>query len=83
MPETVDSTETRRSVEDALDEITALLRRLRLVEGLVHDQLEHAEGSDGETYRRELSDSQVVRQNREELQRHLDRLHPAEPVRGR
>jgi magnesium transporter len=78
MSETVDSTETRRSVEDALDEITALLRRLRLVEGLVHDQLEHAEGSDGESYRRELSDSQVVRQNRQELQRHLDRLHPAD-----
>jgi magnesium transporter len=61
-------------VEDALGEITALLRKNRLVEGLVHDQAAQAP----DEQRAELSDSAVTRQNRELLQRQLDRLHPAD-----
>src|SRR3982751_2802393 len=53
MAETVDEKvdqhpEARERVQDALAEITALLRKHRLVEGLVHEQLTHApDGDDG------------------------------------
>ncbi len=60
------------NVQEALAEVTALLRRHRLVEGLVHEQLE----AGGE--RAELAESAVYRKNKAELQRRLDRLHPAD-----
>ena len=69
--------EARERVQDALAEITALLRRHRLVEGLVHEQLEHAPLGDHPD-RGGLVESLVTRQNKAELQRRLDRLHPAD-----
>ncbi len=79
MSETLDKadaerTEARASVQDALAEVTALLRRHRLVEGLVHEQMEHEPGG----ARGELAESLVYRQNKAELQRKLDRLHSAD-----
>ncbi len=79
MPDTVehqeaDRPEARASVQDALAEVTSLLRRNRLVEGLVHEQMEHGPGAD----RIDLVDSLVYRQNKLELTRKLDRLHPAD-----
>src|SRR3982751_914526 len=67
--------EARERVQDALAEITALLRKHRLVEGLVHEQLTHtADGDD----RGGLVESSVTKQNKGQLQRKLDRLHPAD-----
>ncbi|MEO8751486.1 MAG: magnesium transporter, partial [Casimicrobiaceae bacterium] len=82
MPETVEETarerpEARERVQDALVEITALLRKHRLVEGLVHEQLEHAPVVD-HTGRGELVESLVTKQNKAQLQRKLDRLHSAD-----
>jgi magnesium transporter len=68
--------EAGERVQDALVEITALLRKARLVEGLVHEQLEHAPVT-GEN-RGELVESLVTKQNKAQLQRRLDRLHPAD-----
>jgi len=68
--------EAGERVQDALVEITALLRKARLVEGLVHEQLEHAPVT-GEN-RGELVESLVTKQNRAQLQRRLDPLHPAD-----
>ncbi len=73
----VERPEARERVQDALAEITALLRKHRLVEGLVHEQLEHAPVGDHEG-RGELVESLVTRQNKAQLQRKLDRLHPAD-----
>nr|MBA2623685.1 hypothetical protein [Chthoniobacterales bacterium] len=72
-----DRPEARRRVQDALAEITALLRKNRLVEGLVFDQLEHAPLGDG-TGSGELAESLVTKENKAHLQRRLDRLHPAD-----
>jgi magnesium transporter len=69
-----DRPQARASVQDALAEVTILLRRHRLVEGLVHEQMGHAPGGD----RAELVESLVYRQNMAELQRKLDRLHTAD-----
>ena len=69
--------EARERVQDALAEITALLRKHRLVEGLVHEQLEHAPIGEGDG-RGEIVESLVTRQNKAQLQRKLDRLHPAD-----
>ena len=82
MPETVDAKEierpeARERVQDALAEVSALLRKHRLVEGLVHEQLEHGPAGDHEG-RGELIESLVTRQNRAQLTRKLDRLHPAD-----
>jgi len=82
MPDTVedkveDRPEARERVQDALAEITALLRKHRLVEGLVHEQLEHAPVAEGGN-RGELVESLVTKQNKAQLQRKLDRLHPAD-----
>jgi magnesium transporter len=82
MPDTVaakatDRTEARERVQDALAEITSLLRKHRLVEGLVHEQLVHAPTSDGEG-RGEIVESLVTKQNKAQLTRKLDRLHPAD-----
>ena len=70
----IERPEARASLQDELAEVTALLRRHRLVEGLVHDQQEHLAG--GQSL--ELADSVVYRRNKTALQRKLDRLHPAD-----
>ncbi|MCC6196014.1 MAG: magnesium transporter [Burkholderiales bacterium] len=62
-------------VQDALAEITALLRKHRLVEGLVHEQLTHAPATDADGV---VVESVVTKQNKAQLQRKLDRLHPAD-----
>nr|MBA3777294.1 magnesium transporter [Betaproteobacteria bacterium] len=72
-----DRPEAQKRVQDALAEITALLRKNRLVEGLVHEQLEEARLADG-TGASELAESLVTKENRAHLQRRLDRLHPAD-----
>jgi magnesium transporter len=61
-------------VEDALADITALIRKNRLVEGLVHEQAAHAADSE----KAGLVESLVTKQNRAALQSRLDRLHPAD-----
>ncbi|HEY1329398.1 MAG TPA: magnesium transporter [Casimicrobiaceae bacterium] len=66
-----DRTQTRERVEDALARVTALLRKNRLVEGLVHEQ--HAQDA-GER----LRGSAVAQRNKAELERTLARLHPAD-----
>ena len=66
--------EPRERVQDALDEVTALLRKNRLVEGLIHEQFEHAPNA----ARDELEQSPVARQNKAQLERTLARLHAAD-----
>ena len=66
--------EARVRVEDALAEVTALIRKNRLVEGLVHEQAAHA----SDAQRADLVESLVTRQNRAALAQKLDRLHPAD-----
>ena len=73
----IERPKARERVQDALVDVTALLRRHRLVEGLVHEQLEHAPVGDN-TGRGEIVESLVTRQNRAQLTRKLDRLHPAD-----
>src|SRR6185503_18900486 len=73
----VERPEARERVQDTLAEITALLRKHRLVEGLVHEQLEHAPVVDPQS-RGEVVESLVTRQNKAQLQRKLDRLHSAD-----
>jgi len=70
----VDRPEAHKRVEDALAEIAALLRKNRLVEGLVHEQAAHAADEE----RAGLVESPVTRQNRAALQEKLERLHPAD-----
>jgi len=79
MPEIVDEkpagqTAPRERVQDALADITALLRKNRLVEGLVHEQAANVPDSD----RSELVETLVTKQNKAILQRHLDQLHSAD-----
>src|SRR5436190_4442772 len=69
-----DRPQPREHVEDALAEVTALLRRNRLVEGLIHEQFEHAP----DTARDELRHSAVAQQNKAALERVLARLHAAD-----
>jgi magnesium transporter len=69
-----DRPEAPGRVEDALADVTALLRKNRLVEGLVHEQAAHAP----DAHRADLVESLVTKQNRVLLQRKLDRLHPAD-----
>jgi magnesium transporter len=64
--------EPHERVEDALARVTALLRRHRLVEGLVNEQLTHDRGG------ADLLGSPVTRANKAELERTLARLHPAD-----
>ena len=66
--------EARASVQDALADVTALLRKHRLVEGLVQEQLGDAPtGAPSE-----LVESGVYKRSKAALQRRLDRLHPAD-----
>jgi magnesium transporter len=69
-----DRPEPPERVQDAVAQVTALLRRARLVEGLINEQLEHAPVE----ARDELAKSAVARNNRAELERTLARLHPAD-----
>jgi len=79
MPETLENRdsvrpEARASVQDALAEVTALLRKHRLVEGLVREQVGHAPSA----AHAELAESTVYKESKAALQRELDRLHPAD-----
>jgi len=67
----------RERVEDALADITALLRKHRLVEGLVAEQ-QTAAAADATEAAGVLAESAVTRQNKAELVRKLDRLHAAD-----
>src|SRR6476659_1551651 len=69
-----DRPEPRERVQDALAAVTARLRKNRLVEGLIHEQFEHAPGA----ARDELKQSTVARQNKAALERTLARLHAAD-----
>ncbi len=84
MPDTIEAPEKDRAlprarVEDTLAEITALLRKHRLVEGLVAEQM-HAEAGQAaaEASADALADSAVTRENKAELVAKLDRLHAAD-----
>jgi magnesium transporter len=57
------------SVQEALDQVKALLQKHRIVESMVHKQ---------DMPRHELVESLVHKQNLVELQKKLDRLHPAD-----
>jgi len=63
--------ETRTSVQEELADVTALLRKHRLVEGLVQEQRQH-------DARAELAESAVYRKSMAALQRKLEGLHPAD-----
>lgn len=69
-----DRPEAQESLQEALAEVTTLLRKHRLIEGLVHEQMEHGLGAD----RSDLVESLVFKQNKAILQRKLDHLHPAD-----
>jgi len=62
------------SVQDALARVTGLLRKHRLVEGLVREQL----GRPPTEAHAELAESAVYKKSKVALQRELDRLHPAD-----
>ena len=70
----IEAPEPHGSVQDELAEVTALLRRHRLVEGLIQEEAE----SESDEAARELSDSSVYRRSKEALQKKLDRLHSAD-----
>src|SRR3954454_25353891 len=57
------------SVQEALEQVRELLQKHRIVENLVHEQ---------QMPRHELVESLVHKQNVAELQRRLDKLHPAD-----
>ena len=57
------------SVQEALDQVKALLQKHRIVESMVHKQ---------DMPRHELVESLVHKQNLAELQNKLDKLHPAD-----
>lgn len=58
-----------QSVQEALEQVRALLHKHRIVEGMVHKQ---------DMPRHELVESLVHKQNLAELQKKLDKLHPAD-----
>jgi magnesium transporter len=58
-----------QSVQEALEQVRALLHKHRIVEDMVHNQ---------DMPRHELVESLVHKQNLAELQNKLDRLHPAD-----
>jgi magnesium transporter len=57
------------SVQEALDQVKALLQKHRIVESMVHKQ---------DMPRHELVEALVHKQNLAELQKKLDKLHPAD-----
>ena len=66
--------EPHASVQRALADVTSLMRKHRLVEGLILDQ----EASEGHDEAAELVESGVYKGSKAALQRKLDRLHPAD-----
>lgn len=58
-----------QSVQEALEQVRTLLQKRRIVEGMVHKQ---------DMPRHELVESLVHKQNLAELQKKLDKLHPAD-----
>jgi magnesium transporter len=69
-----DRPEAQESLQEALADVTTLLRRHRLIEGLVYEQMEHGPGAD----RSDLVDSLVFKQDKAVLQHKLDTLHSAD-----
>jgi magnesium transporter len=65
----VEARSSANRLHDQLDTIVELLRRLKLVERVVHNQ----QGA-----HQDLAEPRVHRQSVAELQRHLDELHPAD-----
>ena len=63
---------THLKVQDQLEDVVGILRRQKLVEGLVHRQAEK------DLRKPDLVESLVHKQNLAELQRKLDKLHPAD-----
>jgi magnesium transporter len=59
----------QESVQDALEQVRSLLQKHRIVESMVHNQ---------DMPRHELVETLVHKQNLAELQKKLDRLHPAD-----
>src|ERR1700741_3529234 len=86
MPDTLEARDKDRAlprerVEEALADITALLRKHRLVEGLVAEQrtADAAAAPDAPAASsRPLAHSAVTRQSKAELVAKLDRLHAAD-----
>lgn len=79
MPDSVEErsaerTERRTNVGKALADVTALLRKHRLVEGLIVVQQTSAESGLAPA----LAESSVYKKSKAALQRKLDRLHPAD-----
>ena len=79
MPETLEEADTvrpeaRASVQEELVHVTTLMRKHRLVEGLVREQLGHPPSG----AHAELAESAVYKKSKAALQRKLDRLHPAD-----
>jgi magnesium transporter len=60
--------------DDVLADVTALLRKHRLVEGLIREQQGHAPPAAGAL----VEESAVARKNRADLEAMLARLHPAD-----
>ena len=71
---TTQLTEPRASVQKALADVTSLMRKHRLVEGLIQDQ----RTSDEHDATADLAESAVYKKSKAALQRKLDRLHPAD-----
>src|SRR3954463_4265464 len=69
MPKVANKRKRTESVQEALEQVRELLHKHRIVESLVHEQ---------QMPRHELVESLVHKQNLTELQRDLDRLHPAD-----
>jgi magnesium transporter len=69
-----DQAAPRERVEDALARVTALLRRQRLVEGLIEEQAKADGAQEGAAVR----DSVVTQRIKADLERALSRLHPAD-----
>jgi len=69
MPKVSNKRKRTESVQEALEQVRELLHKHRIVESLVHEQ---------QMPRHELVESLVHKQNLAELQRKLDKLHPAD-----
>jgi len=69
MPKVANKRKRTESVQEALEQVSELLHKHRIVESLVHEQ---------QMPRHELVESLFHKQNLAELQRKLDKLHPAD-----
>ncbi|MDR1530129.1 MAG: magnesium transporter [Burkholderiales bacterium] len=68
-------TEVPERIEDVFAEVTALLRRQRLIEGLAREQIEEEGLSEQQST---LLKSSTIEQGLNELREYLNRLHPAD-----